>query len=156
MILCGVIQLPLLIYNTYNISCATGTTSGTGTGTTQLHSIVYHIVQYCISYHIVLLILLYSPIYHTAQSCISHSIVLLLLLHTLLQLLLQLLLLYLLHKHMFFNSPYHVYGSCQTYVLFTLHITLLIFLLSHNHATSQLFSHDITQLLCLLSIASVK
>ena len=39
-------------------------------------SIVYHIVQYCIPYHIVLLILLYSPVYHTAQSYISHSIVL--------------------------------------------------------------------------------
>ena len=154
---------------------ASGTTSGT---LLVLHniaaSIVYHIVQYCISYHIVLLQLFCSLVYHTAQSCISYSIVLYIIQHSIVyttaQILILLLLLYISYYctpiiyiqillysyHIHINSPYHVYGSHQTYVLFTLHISLLIYLQQPSHATSQLFSHDITQLHYALSFDAVK
>ena len=45
---------------------------------------------------------------------------------------------YLLHKHMFISYTHYLYGSHQTSVLFTPILPLLIFLLSHNHACSQL------------------
>ena len=146
----------LLIYNIQLCFCllyhAIGTISGTASGTTQ------HSSQYGIPYSVVLYIISHSPADTLVQSCISHSIVLLLLLLLYISyyctpIIYNIVYLYSYHIHI--NSLCLLYLSFQTYVLFTLHITLLIFLQSHSHATSQPLLINITQLLSVMSIASV-
>lgn len=126
-------------------------------------SIVYHIMQSCIPHHIVLLILLYTH---------SNLLLLMLLLLLLLQLLQtqhttpQHILLYsctpiiyiqilLQSYHIHISLGYHVCASSLSSYLFSLPISLLIFLLSHNHACSQLLHSLILVCYSVMSIDAI-